>query len=411
MRKNAVDKNIYPIAGGVCAPGGFRAGAARCGLKTSGENLEDLAVILADRVCPTAAVFTDNYIKGAPVTQSKKHLRNGEAKVILVNSGIALACNEQAEKITKNVCKYTAESLLIYPTEVILASTGSLSGKIDENLLKTGIKELPKYLSNDENGSISFAKAITTTDVNYKQGAFSFMLGDYPITIGYAAKGNVCVCPNMATTLCFLTTDVNISSKMLQKALTTQIRETLNMINVDAASSINDTVYLMSSCRAENAKIVSEDTDYEKFVFALRQVLTVVCEQIACDAGAYRCIKCNVEGAKSKQAARNIAKNCVGSILVKQAVSKKCINRAKLINLMGSADTGFNLSGVNIRLCDEKRKLMIFENGRAIAYSQTIAQEILSAKTVTILFQLKDGNYSAQAWGNLAQFERPIDKK
>lgn len=403
MRKNAVDKNVYPIIGGICAPEGFSAGAVSCGLKDPTQQCEDLALIMAEHPCPTAAVFTDNHVKGAPILLSKKHLKNGEAKAILVNSGIALACNENAEQIAKKLCSYLSESFVVYPTQVILASTGSLQGKIDESLLRKGIKQLPKALSREETASISVAKAITTTDVNEKQGAFTFMLGDYPIKIGYVAKGNVCVCPNMATTLCFLTTDVNISSKMLQKALSSQMKDTVNMINVDGTSSMNDTVYLMSSCRAGNAKIITEDTDFEKFEFALKQVLTSVSEQIVSDAGALQMLKCVVEGAKSKQVARSLAKSFVGCIPLKKAVAEKCIDITQLINAMGGVESGFNVSQLDFRICGKNKKLLLFDKGRAIAYSQPTALEILQEPVITVCIRLQDGNYCAQAWGNVVR--------
>lgn len=400
MRKNAVDKNIYSIDGGICAVEGFSAGAVHCGLKKE-EQSYDLALILADRVCPTAAAFTDNHIQGAPIVLSKKHLKNGEAKAILVNSGLALACNEDADRIAKKICVCLSENFVVYPTEVILASTGQLCNHIDETLYMKGIKMLKEVVSRAEWASDLVAKAIITTDINEKQGAFSFMLGDYPVKIGYVAKGNVCICPNMATTLCFLTTDINISSKLLQKALSSQIRDTLNMINVDGASSINDTVYLMSSCRAKNSKIITEDTDYEKFVFALKQVLTVVCEEIVSDNGAVRVLKCTVEGAKSKQVARNIAKKCVGSHFFKAAVNQKLFDVSQLINFLGSADNGFDSKKLRVRLCDNSKSLLIFEDGRAIPYSEQLAKEILSENAVTLCILLNNGNYASSAWGNV----------
>lgn len=402
MRKNAVDKNIYSIDGGICAVEGFSAGAVRCGFKQA-EDSYDLAVILADQVCPTAAVFTDNYIKGAPIILSKKHLKNGEAKAILINSGLALACNENADAIAKNLCSYMSETFVVYPTQVILASTGLLHSNIDESLYQKGIKMLKTAVSKTEEGSFFAAKAIMTTDKREKHGAFSFRLGDYPIKIGYIAKGNICVCPNMATTLCFLVTDVNISSKLLQKALSTQVRETLNMINIDGASSINDTVYLMSSCRAKNAKIVFEDTDYEKFSFALKQVLSIICQKIVSDNGSIQTIQCNVENAKSKQVARNLAKKCVGASFLKRAVMNSTLNVSETINFLGSVENGINFQNLQIRLCKEDKSLLVFENGRAIPYSKELEREILAQETLSLSIFLNEGNFSAKAWGNIAK--------
>ena len=399
MRKNAVDKNIYPIDGGICAVDGFWAGAVRCGLKED-EQAYDLALVLADKVCPTAAVFTQNYVKGACISRSKKHLKNGEAKAILISSGLALACGENADDVAKKMCSCLSEQFVVYPTEVVLASTGRLTHHIDESLYTNGIKLLKNAVSRTEEGGRNAAKAIITTDVNEKCGAFSFSLGDYPIKIGYIAKGNVCVCPNMSTTLCFLTTDVNISSKLLQKALSSQIRETLNMMNVDGSSSINDTVYMMSSCKARNAKITCEDTDYDKFVFALRQVLTVVCEQIVSDNGAVTALQCKAVGAKSKQVARNIAKKCVGANFFKAAVAHQSFDVAQLINFLGDVDDGFDLQTLCVRIGSGRKSLLVFEEGRAIPYSQVVAKEILSERAVTLSIYLNDGNFNATAWGN-----------
>ncbi len=408
MRKNAVNRQLYPIEGGICAPKGFLAGAVYCGFKKGEEGEKDLALIKADRCYPTAAVFTENSIQGAPVVLSKKHIKDGMAQAILINSGVALACNEKADEIAKNIALCLAEHFRIQPTDVLLASTGRLGEKIEQSLYTKGIAALKEGLSNEKNASEIVAQAIITTDINTKHGAFMFELGEYPINIGFVVKGNGSVCPNMATTLCVLTTDANITAKMLQKALSSQVRETLNMLNVDGISSINDTVYIMSSCQAGNAKIDVDDTEYKKFAFALKQVLTIISKQIASDNGAHRLIECNVSSAKSKQVARNIAKNCVGSAFFKKSVADGVLNVSQLVNLLGDIEKDFKIQKTQIRLCGQEKSLLIFEDGRAIPYSKDFAARLLSEEKVVLSIQLRDGNYSATAWGNVTPFEPPV---
>ncbi len=399
MRKNAVNKKLREIVGGVCAPEGFKANGIACGIsRESGR--KDLALIAADRRCPSACVFSVHGAQSPTARVSKKHLKNGIARAILINSGTANIFLENGEMLAEKICRVLAKNSDIEVNETLLASTGRIGEKLSLEPFERGISLLAKGLTHSEEGSLSAAQAIMTVDKEPKQLAFEFNLGDFPCKIGAIYKGTARVCPNMATMLAVLTTDVNISSKMLQKALTAAVKDTFNLICVDGISSPNDTVCIMANGKAGNYQIFCEDSEYAKFVYALREVLGEICQRIVRDgAEEDPVLVCKVSGTKSKQLARELVKYTACSQAVKAMILNGRIEAVNLLYIINSIIDEVDYTKARIAITVEEHAYVLYENGREFPLNQTIAQNLCKSKEMTLSMELNGGNFAATALG------------
>ena len=198
---------------GICSSKGFKASGIHCGIRKNKSKL-DLALITCDVLCTAASVYTKNKVKGAPILVTKENIKDGHAQAIICNSGNANTCNANGVEIAQEMCKLVEEYAKINKNDVIVASTGVIGQPLDIKPIKNGMNELVEQLSID--GSDNAAKAIMTTDTKKKEYAYEFNIGDKVCHVGGIAKGSGMIHPNMATLLCFITTDVAISSNMLQ---------------------------------------------------------------------------------------------------------------------------------------------------------------------------------------------------
>ena len=397
MSKNSINRELRPIDGGVCAPEGYKANAVACGIKKDGEL--DFAMILSEKRCAVGCVYAHGNTIGAPVKVSKKNMRYGYARAMLVNSGVANCVGEKSEKLALSVCDLFFSHGL-ERTEIVIASTGEIGKRIDLEPFKQGVKPLLDGLASSHENSLKAARAIMTEDSEVKQLSFSFDLGDYPCKIGAIFKGGPQTSPNMATFLAFLTTDVNISTPMLQKALEAETRETLNQLNLDGVSSPNDTVCIFANGRAGNYKIACEDTEYQKFTFALRSVLTEICRVTAKD-GAKKVITCQVKGAKSKQVARAVSKSVVGASGVKECLSKGEIDVEYLVYTAIENAEHIKADKLQISLSSCKGDFVLYVDAEKIIPSKEVIENILSADEVKIEINLFDGNYASLVFGRI----------
>ena len=397
MRKNSINRELRPIKGGVCAPEGYKANAVACGIKKDGGL--DFAMILSEKRCAVGCVFAQGNTVGAPAKVSKKNMRMGYARAMLVNSGVANCTGEKSEKFALSVCDLFFSHGL-ERTEIVIASTGEIGKKLKIEPLKEGVKPLLEGLAASHENSLKAARAIMTEDSEVKQLSFSFDLGDYPCKIGAIFKGGPQTSPNMATFLAFLTTDVNISTPMLQKALEAETRETLNQLNLDGVSSPNDTVCNFANGRAGNYKIDCEDTEYQKCTFALRSVLTEICRVTARD-GAKKVITCLAKGAKSKQVARSIAKTVVGASGVKSSVAQGNIDVECIVyTVLENADK-VKADKLQISVSSEKGEFVLYVDAEKVIPCKELIENILSPSEVKIEINLFDGNYSSLAFGRI----------
>ena len=258
------------IQGGVCAPLGFKASGVHCGIRKN-KTKEDLALIVSDVTCSAAAVYTTNKVKGAPISVTKKNLENGRARAVICNSGNANTCNADGVEKAERMCALTSEYTGIPASDVIVASTGVIGQILPIEPIEGGMQALADGLSVE--GAGKAARAIMTTDTVAKEFAAEDVIGGKVVRVGAMAKGSGMIHPNMATLLCFVTTDAAVSPEMLDKALHAAVADTLNMVSIDGDTSTNDMLTVMASGLSGMKEIVGEGEDYEKFLALLTAVL------------------------------------------------------------------------------------------------------------------------------------------
>lgn len=385
------------IPGGVAAPKGFTASGIHCGIRRN-KSKRDIALIAADSLCNAAAVYTQNLVCGAPVTVTKKHLAAGKARAIVCNSGIANTCNADGIEKAEGMCEITAKALEISPGEVIVASTGVIGQPLDLDPVKSGMPQLVNELSKD--GSGNAAQAIMTTDTRKKEFALTFTLGGKECAIGAISKGSGMIHPNMATMLCFITTDVAISSPMLQKALTAAVADSFNMLSIDGDTSTNDMACIMASGKAENREIVSENEDFALFTQMLSTLLIRIAREMARDGeGATKLVVCEVSGAKDQGTARTVAKSVICSSLVKTAMFGADANWGRVLCAMGYAGAEIDVTKADVSFASPAGRVEVCQNGAGIPFSEEQAKQVLLEEEIKIDVRLHDGAACAEAFG------------
>lgn len=387
MRKNGVNRQLEPIEGGVCAPSGFCAAG-----------FHGLSLIVGEKRFPAAGVFSQSAVVGAPVLVSKKHLSSGYARVVFVNSGQANVCQENGESAAREICREVAKRLRCDVDEILIASTGKIAPRFDAQKIIQNIEPLTQKLGVSHEHSIAAARNIMTSDKSLKQLSFAFDVGDYRCKIGAIFKGNARVCPNMATTLCFLTTDVNITPQMLQKALSSAVGETLNMLDVDGLASPNDSVCILSSRTAGNYQISCADSEYKKFASALQKTLAEICFAIIKDGDKNKkTFECEVRGAKSKREARVVAKSIVSA----RITGRIDWQTDDLICAILGAGEPLVLDKTDIVLSSQTNSLTLMTGGKPIAFSATSVADVLVGEEIALRVDLNAGNYGATAFSRL----------
>ena len=272
------------IEGGVTAAQGFVAGGIHCGVRKN-KSKPDLAMIYSQTPCAAAAVYTQNLVKGAPILVTRKNIANGYARAVICNSGNANTCNADGEEKAQAMCDLTAQALGIDPQDVVVASTGVIGQVLPIEPIAAGIPELVKSLSAE--GSSAAATAIMTTDTIPKEAAAEVETGGKTVRLGGISKGSGMIHPNMATMLCFVTTDCAISPEMLQRAIHQVTETTFNMISIDGDTSTNDTFAILANGAAGNQEITAPGPDYDAFVEALEAVCRKLSKLLAGKAVSY----------------------------------------------------------------------------------------------------------------------------
>ncbi len=385
------------IEGGVCAAKGFLASGVHCGIRKNKEK-RDIALIYSEKIASAAAVYTTNKVKGAPLTVTKNNISNGYAQAVICNSGNANTCNANGIEIAEQMCALVGKELSIDPTDVVVASTGVIGQPLNIEPIANGIPVLKSQLSRD--GSKNAAEGIMTTDTRLKELSLSFEIDGVECKIGGIAKGSGMIHPNMATMLVFITTDCNISAQMLQKALSTDIQSTFNMVSVDGDTSTNDMVTILANGMAGNKEITEESEAYKTFMKALNTLTVYLCRKIAGDGeGATKLLECEVEGAYDEQNAKIIAKSVICSSLVKSAMFGSDANWGRVLCAIGYSGATVDVNKVFVSFKSSKGVISVCENGAGVEFSEEIAKEILLQEEITIKIKLGDGNGKAVAWG------------
>ncbi len=385
------------INGGVCAAKGFKAAGVRCGIRKT-QTKKDLAVVVSDVKASAAAVYTTNLVKGAPLAVTKKHIEDGFAQAVICNSGNANTCNANGIEIAEQMSELVSKQFDIKAEDVVVASTGVIGQPLDIEPIADGIPMLAEQLSYE--GNDDAAEAIMTTDTVKKQVAVEFELGGKVCHMGGMAKGSGMIHPNMATMLVFITTDAAISPEMLKKALSSDIADTFNMVSVDGDTSTNDMVVVLANGLAQNKEVTEDDGDFAEFMKALNTINVQLCRMIAGDGeGATKLLECKVDGAKTKDTAKTVAKSVITSSLTKAAMFGADANWGRVLCAIGYSGADVDVNKIDVSFESAKGKLDVCKNGAGIEFSEEFAKEVLLEKEINILVSLNDGNAEATAWG------------
>ncbi|MBE6862497.1 MAG: bifunctional ornithine acetyltransferase/N-acetylglutamate synthase [Ruminococcus sp.] len=395
-------ENIKFIEGGVCAAKGFKANGIQCGLAHAGAHVtkkkNDLALIVADKECTAAAVYTTNKVKGAPILVTKEHIKDGKAKAVIVNSVNANTCNADGVEKAQKMCELAAKELGIDENDVIVASTGVIGQILPIEPIANGMKSLVEGLTYD--GNPRAVEAIMTTDTVPKEVAVEFEIGGKTCTMGGMLKGSGMIHPNMATTLTFITTDADISAELLQRALSDVVRITLNRASVDGDTSTNDMVCVMASGIAENTPVTKENEDYEAFVNALYAIMMNLARMMARDGeGATKLIECAVTGAETEKIAEIVAKSVITSSLFKAAMFGEDANWGRILCAVGYADADFDINKVDVKIASDAGMIDVCKDGAGVDFSEEKAKTILEEEEIRIIISIGDGGGKAVAWG------------
>ena len=386
------------ITGGVTAAKGFLAAGVEAGIKY--QNRKDMAMVYSKTPCRAAGVFTTNVVKAAPVLWDKEVVESEwEAQAIVVNSGIANACTG---KLGYEYCRETAgaaaDALEISPQSVLICSTGVIGMQLPMEKMTEGVRMLAKAIKPGEEAGTDAAKAIMTTDTRNKQVAVKVTIGGKEVTIGGMCKGSGMIHPNMCTMLAFVTTDVNISKKLLQEALSADVQDTFNMVSVDGDTSTNDTLLVLANGQAGNHEITEKGADYDTFVEALHN--ETLAKKIAGDGeGATALFEVKVIHADNKEDAKTLAKSVITSSLTKAALFGHDANWGRILCALGYSGAKFDPEAIELYLESSAGKILIFKDGMAADYSEEEATRILSCSEVTALVDMKMGEAKATAWG------------
>ena len=392
------------IEGGITAPCGFKASGVHCGIK---RNSPDLALIFSKFEAIAAGMFTINKVKAAPVVISQKKLRRGKARAIVANSGNANACTgKKGFENANRMCKVAARELGIDPQEVLVASTGVIGEQLPIEKIEEGIKAAAKNLSSQ--GSLNAAQAIITTDKKIKQIAVETEIpgqGKKKVKIGAIAKGSGMIAPNLATMLCFITTDACITLDALKEALRIAVDKSFNQISVDGDMSTNDTVIALANGKAGNKTIKTwkrkptlriKDENFDIFCKNLEYVCAYLAKEIVRDGeGATKIFEVKVEGAPFPKDARRIARKIATSNLVKTALAGASPNWGRIMAALGSAHTKVKLEKVDIIIED----IQVVKNGEAAGAPLSELRKRLLKNEISIVVKLNQGNCNSIFWG------------
>ncbi len=377
--------------GTVTSPRGFQAGAAGAGIKKETKHGLDLGILFSERPCVATALFTTNKVKAAPVVLSQERLQGGRTVAVVVNSGCANAfTGEQGLKDAVEVAGLAAERIGVSPEDVLVASTGVIGQELPMKLIRAGIGQI--VLSTE--GGHSLVKAMMTTDTVPKEVAAR--AGDSGFIIGGVVKGSGMIHPELATMLCFLTTDAAVELDFLKLALRKAVDISFNMVSIDGDTSTNDTVLVMANGLAGNKPISQNSRQASVFQEALDQVCIYLAKSMARDGeGASKLIEVTVSGAPSVAEARLAARTIVSSSLVKTAVYGNDPNWGRIVAAVGRSGVEVVESKIDLYIGD----ICVVKQGTPLPFDKESVVEILKKSEIPIDLNLNLGKASATAWG------------
>ena len=381
----------------VCFPRGFRAAGLHCGIRPNREK-PDLALLVSDVPAAAAAVYTTNLVKGAPLLVTQNHLRGGTARAVICNSGNANTCNADGIEIAEAMCALVERHLGVPAGEVLVASTGVIGQPLPIAPIAAAMPALCEALRPD--GNEQAARAIMTTDTFPKLAAAEFQVNGVACRIGGMAKGSGMIHPDMATLLAFITSDAAIEPEILRQALKESAEGSLNMLSVDGDTSTNDMCCILANGMAGNDLITGPGEALNAFKEALSKVLIELTRMLARDGeGATKLLECRVAGGKTQRDARLAAKSVIASSLFKAAMFGADANWGRVLCALGYSGADMDVARVGVSFESRAGRVDVCENGAGIPFSEDHAKLVLGESEVTILITLRDGGFSATAWG------------
>lgn len=386
----------------VTTPKGFLAGATFAGMKTYSKDKMDLGILMSDRPCVTAGMFTRNAIKSPSLVLTQERVAAGNVRAVVANSGIANACvGEQGMTDAKATTALAAKHLGLRTEEVAICSTGLIGVELPMALIRSGMPKIKATateagLGKTSQGGYSFARAIMTTDRRPKSAAVRCNVNGSEVTIGGCIKGAGMIHPNMATMLAFLTTDATVEPGFLHHALHEAVDETINMVTVDGDSSTNDTVLLMANGAAGNAPVMAETPAAATFQRALFDLCDHLSRELVRDAeGASKIFGVRVEGARTREDARLAARTVASSSLVKSAIHGNDPNWGRVIAAAGRSGASIEEARIGFFIND----VVIMEDGKPIAFHKDAVIAMMRDPEVVLTLRLGLGDGAAMAWG------------
>lgn len=379
----------------ITAPKGFLASGTHCGIKGSGK--PDLALLYCPTGAKSAAVFTTNKIVSAAVTLCRQHVQTSPTYAAVLNSGNANACTGAKGLAGAMVmCKKAAKELGIQSEQVLIASTGIIGHPLPITKITTGITKAASLLADTLGAGLNFSRAILTTDTKIKNASTTISIYEKEVVLAGTVKGAGMIGPNMATTLCVLTTDAVISKPLLGKALKNAIGHSLNRLTVDGHQSTNDTAMVLASGMAENRPIKKQDSGYRRFSRALTELCCDLARQMALDAeGATRMFTVLITGAASKAEALQAARAVANYDLVKCAVHGADPNWGRIICAVGSCGVKLDPAKLSCKIGD----ITVFRNGQPAVFDAKKASRIIAGQEHTITVDLGAGKHSDYCYG------------
>lgn len=382
---------------GVCAPAGFRAGAAAAQIR--GEDAEpgrlDVALVVSDRACASAGVFTRNRVKAAPVVISHLTLRQQRAQAVVLNSGNANACTgAQGYRDALAMCKAAGDACDLDPQQLLVCSTGVIGRPMPMERVIAGIDAAARRLSRD--GGEDAARAIMTTDTVAKTAVASITGSDGVVTVGGMAKGSGMIHPDMATLLALVTTDAEVPAASLGPMLRRVADQTFNCVTVDGDTSTNDSLILLANGAAGGGPMTEGSHELAAFEAAVLQVCESLSEQVVADAeGTQKHFRVDVHGAETVEQARLAARTVAGSPLVKTAVAGGDPNWGRLVAALGRSGAVFTLDRLIVRIGD----LAVFAAGAPATVDLVAVRRVFSQPRIDIDIDLGAGEARGHAWG------------
>ncbi|MDR2717134.1 MAG: bifunctional glutamate N-acetyltransferase/amino-acid acetyltransferase ArgJ [Treponema sp.] len=391
------------ISGGVCAPKGFKAGGIWCGIK-AGSQKRDLALIYSEQNCTAAAMFTTNRVQAACVLVSREHIAGGKLHAVIANSGNANACTGEAGlAAARRMAELAADEFALSPAHVAVASTGVIGVPLPIAAIENSIGALANSLRGDASGHAAALEAIMTTDTRMKEFSVEIEIGGVPVRLGGMVKGAGMIRPNMATMLCFITTDAAIDRELLDASLRGAVRRSFNRAIVDSDTSTNDMVIIMAngaSGASGAPRITAGSGEYETFARALEDSCIKLARAMARDGeGASKLITVTVTGAADETSAETLAKSVAASSLVKTACFGADANWGRILCALGYAGAEFDPHKTGVRFRSMAGEITVCVNGEPVPFSEEQAKKILSGEEIEILVDVGADGGSATAWG------------